>query len=183
MIKSIASGDAVTLEEKYKSPVSGATFATLFYAANTLPGTPDTSEGFYRRMVIIPFLADLKKISHVDGLKFKETLLEQEVIDYVATQAVKAISRVMNETKQFTEPDVVKEILKEYRYHNSSILSWWREDMKENFKRMESARTDLAYEWYVEWLKKTGRKGQLNMTNFKEKLKVELNIDLTANDV
>jgi putative DNA primase/helicase len=183
MIKSIASGDAVTLEEKYKSPVSGSTFATLFYAANSLPGTPDTSEGFYRRMVIIPFLADLKKISHVDGLKFKENLLQQEVLDYVATQAVNAISRVMNETKQFTEPNIVKEILKEYRYHNSSVLSWWREDMKENMKRIMSVRYDNAYEWYAEWIKKSGRKGQLNLQNFKEKLKVELNIDLTANDV
>jgi putative DNA primase/helicase len=183
MIKSIASGDAVTLEEKYKNPVSGNTYATLFYAANSLPGTPDTSEGFYRRMVIVPFLADLKKISQIDGLKFKENLLQQEVVDYVATKAVAAITRVMNETKQFTEPDIVKEILKEYRYHNSSVLSWWREDMKENMARMMSVRYENAYEWYAEWIKKSGRKGQLNLQNFKEKLKVELNIDLTHNEL
>ena len=183
MIKSIASGDAVTLEEKYKNPVSGSTFATLFYAANSLPSTPDTSEGFYRRMVIIPFLADLKNISQIDGLKFKENLLHQEVLDYVATQAVFAITKVMNETKAFIEPDVVKEILKEYRYHNSSVLSWWKEDMREDMDRIMKARYDNAYEWYVEWLKKSGRKGQLNLQNFKEKLKVELNIDLSHNDV
>ena len=85
--------------------------ATLFFSCNKLPRTPDTSGGFYRRFVIVPFLADLNAVSAVDGMAFKKRLLSQESVDYVAYKAIKAITEVLNTTKEFTMPEEVKAML------------------------------------------------------------------------
>ena len=72
LIKSISAGEDITIEQKYKQAQSKALFSTLFFACNKLPRTPDTSDGFYRRWCIIPFMANLSKITRVEGMMFKK---------------------------------------------------------------------------------------------------------------
>lgn len=178
MVKSIISGDEVMIEQKYKDAQAKSLFATLFFAANKLPRTPDQSFGFYRRLTIIPFLADLNAVSRVDGLLFKQKLLNQEALDYAAYKAVLAISRLINTTKEFTTPKEVVEMMEQYKIENSSVLSWFHEKLSGDRKELNKYKTkDSAYGDYKLWCTNSLRHA-LNMSNFINAMKIELNVDL-----
>ena len=53
--KSITGGDAITGEMKRKDPFSFRPFARLLFSANEPPPTPDNSQAFFRRWVVVPF--------------------------------------------------------------------------------------------------------------------------------
>ena len=192
LMKSVASGDRITLEKKYENAYEGRVFATLFYACNKIPKTPDTSDGYYRRWVIIPFNADLTKIKNVEGFAFKKKLLSQESIDYVAYKAVKAIYNVFNTTKEFTEPKAVTEMKTIYKINNSSILSWFKEEFAKNkinpsdkeredgIKRLSGMHLPNAYFAYNEWCKNTNKQA-LSRPNFEEEIKAQFGVTWVDN--
>ena len=122
LFKRIVGGDEITIERKNAHPFNDTVFATLMFSANTLPRTPDTTSGFYRRLCIIPFNADLSGVSLVDGMNFKMNLMKD--LEYIAYKSVQHIHVVLNKTHTFVEPSSVKNMLKDYKVENSSVLSW-----------------------------------------------------------
>ena len=178
MVKSIISGEEVMIEQKYKDAQAKSLFTTLFFAANKLPRTPDQSFGFYRRLTIIPFVADLTAVSRVDGLLFKQKLLSQEALDYTAYRAILAISRLLNTTKEFTTPKEVIDMMEQYKIENSSVLSWYADEFKNKREELIKFKTrEAAYNNYKAWCTNSLRHA-LNMSNFVNAVKTELNLDL-----
>jgi len=55
IFKSITGGDAIMGERKYANPFSFRPYARLLYSANEPPPTPDSSDAFFRRWLILPF--------------------------------------------------------------------------------------------------------------------------------
>jgi len=55
MLKKLTGGDVLGFEMKGKAPFDDFSYAKLLIASNSLPTTNDTSEGFYRRWIIIDF--------------------------------------------------------------------------------------------------------------------------------
>lgn len=174
LVKSIISGEDIMVEQKYKDAHAKAMFATLFFAANKLPRTPDQSYGFYRRLTIIPFVADLTNVSRVGGLQFKQKLLGQDSLDYAAYKAVLAISRVLNTTKEFTTPSDVVDMMEQYKIDNSSVLSWYHESFNAELRNISHFNDVRAYEHYKLWCQKSLRHA-LNVTNFVNQVKLEMN--------
>jgi putative DNA primase/helicase len=54
-IKELCGGDNITSKVKYKEPMQFNNFAKLISACNEVPQTPDLSDGFFRRAIIINF--------------------------------------------------------------------------------------------------------------------------------
>jgi putative DNA primase/helicase len=177
LVKSIISGEEIMVEQKYKDAHAKSMFATLFFAANKLPRTPDQSFGFYRRLTIIPFIADLNAVSRVDGLIFKQKLLGQDSLDYAAYKAVLAINNVLQTTKEFTTPQEVVEMMEQYRIDNSSVLSWFHERLKKNMNELLKFKIHTAYEDYKSWCSNSLRHA-LNQSNFINSVKSDLGVDL-----
>ena len=177
LVKSIISGEDIMVEQKYKDAHAKAMFATLFFAANKLPRTPDQSYGFYRRLTIIPFIADLTSVSRVDGLQFKQRLLSQDSLDYAAYKAVLAISRVLNTTKEFTTPKEIVEMMEQYKIDNSSVLSWFHEAYDANMEKFKKLTLDTAYSNYKNYCVQSLRHA-LNQSNFINSVKSDLGVDL-----
>jgi putative DNA primase/helicase len=177
LVKSIISGDEIMVEQKYKDAHAKSMFATLFFAANKLPRTPDQSFGFYRRLTIIPFIANLNAVSRVDGLTFKQKLLSQDSIDYAAYKAVLAINNVLQTTKEFTTPSEVVEMIEQYRIDNSSVLSWYHERWKGDIKEIEKFGAQAAYDNYKIWCTNSLRHA-LNQSNFVNSVKSEIGVTL-----
>ena len=187
LLKSVSAGDRIMLEKKYENAYEDRVYSTLFFACNKLPKTPDTSDGFYRRWVIIPFNADLTKIKNVEGFAFKKKLLSQESIDYIAYKAVQAIYRVFNETMEFTQPNSVTNMLNSYKINNSSVLSWFKEQYMHNktnpteeerqkgINRISSLRLGQAYNNYTDWCQQTNKQ-KLSRPNFEEEVKNQFGI-------
>ena len=178
LIKSISAGEDITIEQKYKQAQSKALFSTLFFACNKLPRTPDTSDGFYRRWCIIPFVANLSKITRVEGMMFKKDLLSQDSLDYVAYKAVQAIYKVLTTTNEFAEPQAVTDMLTNYKVDNSTVLSWFRDVHKQDINKIKNLKTGAAYVSYCKWCEDAGR-SRSSQTTFKNSIKADLGVDLS----
>jgi putative DNA primase/helicase len=174
LVKSIISGEEIMVEQKYKDAHAKSMFATLFFAANKLPRTPDQSYGFYRRLTIIPFVADLNKVTRVDGLEFKQKLLHQNSIDYAAYKSVLAINRLITTTKEFTTPKEVVEMIEQYKQDNSSVLSWFNEAFNGELRNIGHFNGAKAYAHYKQWCT-TSVRHPLSLTNFINQVKLEIN--------
>jgi putative DNA primase/helicase len=155
LFKRIVGGDEITIERKNAHPFNDTVFSTLMFSANTLPRTPDTTSGFYRRLCIIPFNADLSTVSLVDGMTFKENLMKD--LEYIAYKAVQHIYNVLNVTHTFIEPTRVKGMMKEYKVDNSSVLSWIV-SKKYTAKELTSKNEEELYSEYVVWCDVNGYK-------------------------
>ena len=177
LVKSIIAGEEVTMEQKYKDAMTVDLFSTMFYACNTLPRTPDTTEGFYRRFCIIPFVANLNNVSKVDGMNFKRHLLEPEALDYVAYKAVQAITNVLNNTREFTEPQAVKDMKAAYRVDNSTILSWFKENFQNDVNALSKKKLTDAYLNYSYWCEECGRP-KVSRTTFESRVHSDIGIEL-----
>ena len=74
MFKSITGGDAITGERKYAPAFSFRPFARLLYSANEPPPTPDSSDAFFRRWLILPF-----------ERRFDERQADRRILDRLTT--------------------------------------------------------------------------------------------------
>jgi putative DNA primase/helicase len=172
LFKQICGGDEITIERKNAHPFTDTVFATLFFSANKLPRTPDTTYGFYRKLVIIPFNANLNKVSLVDGASFHSKLMED--VEYIAYKAVLAIKNVLDTTHQFIEPDCVKDIMNLYKVENSSILSWVQAK-KITTSHMKAVKFDELYAEYNLWCELNGFK-TVRSTRFEQEVQEEFNL-------
>lgn len=172
LFKQICGGDEITIERKNAHPFTDTVFATLFFSANKLPRTPDTTYGFYRKLVIIPFNANLNKVSLVEGAEFHRKLMGD--IEYIAYKAILAIKNVLDNTHEFTEPDSVKQIMQAYKIDNSSVLSWIA-SKKYDAKYLTSIKFEELFASYVLWCDLNGFKA-VRSTRFEQEIAEEFNL-------
>ncbi len=173
LFKQIVGGDEITIESKYGQPFKDTVFATMMFSANTLPRTPDTTSGFYRRLCIVPFKADLSKVSLVDGMEFKDNLMKD--LEYIAYKAVQHIHKVLTKTHTFTEPGCVKDIMMDYKIENSSVLSWIS-SKKISKTRVTSVPVEELYAEYSVWCDINGFKA-VRSTRFETEVCNEYKLD------
>jgi putative DNA primase/helicase len=55
VFKAITGGDRLEAERKFRAAFSFTPYARLVFSANTVPPTSDSSEGFFRRWLVLPF--------------------------------------------------------------------------------------------------------------------------------
>ena len=174
LFKQITGGDEITIERKNQHPFTDTVFATLFFSANKLPRTPDTTFGFYRKLVIIPFNANLASVSLVDGANFHNKLMEDK--EYIAYKAILAIKQVLTITHKFTEPKAAEEVMTMYKTENSSVLSWIA-SKKITTVYLKSTKFDEIYASYTVWCEVNGYKS-VRSARFEQEIAEELNLKL-----
>lgn len=174
LFKQITGGDEITIERKNQHPFTDTVFATLFFSANKLPRTPDTTYGFYRKLVIIPFNANLASVSLVDGANFHNKLMEDK--EYIAYKAVLAIKEVLTTTHKFTEPKAAEEVMLAYKTENSSVLSWIA-SKKITKEYLKATKFTEIYSEYSVWCDVNGYKS-VRSARLEQELAEELNLKL-----
>ena len=144
-ILSITTGDTVTLEEKGKQAYSVNLKCALVFSANKIPKIKNTSNGLYRRMCIVPFLADFT--GDVEDLSIKtEKILRSDVQEYIL---FKALSQ---DFERFIEPDVVKNMLNEYKKFNDPVVEFYQEIWTDDeYSSCQQIPTDYVYQSYVRY--------------------------------
>lgn len=123
IFKKLVTGDPITLEFKHGQPFSYANRAKMIFSANNLPPSSDKSNGFMRRMTIIPFNAKfLPTDDDYDPLIGKKVCSE-EAKSYILNLAIKSAKRLL-QNKQFTIPEIVLEEINKYEIANNNVLSY-----------------------------------------------------------
>ena len=87
VFKQIVTGDIITVEEKFKDIYTIKPYAKHIFTANELPKVADTSNGYFRRLFIIPFEAIFTE-TEKSNFNFNE-LVTQQALEYLATISLK----------------------------------------------------------------------------------------------
>lgn len=121
VFKQIVNGDTTTVEEKFKDRHTIKPYAKHIFTANELPKVADTSNGYFRRLFIIPFEAvftDLEKIN----FNFKELITEQ-ALDYLAAIALQEYIIARRE-HAFINEEESKNIIETYKMDSNTVIAY-----------------------------------------------------------
>lgn len=159
--KKIVTGDPVSLEEKGKQAKEGILDVMMVVSVNSLPSTADKSDGFFRRMAIIPFE---QQFAPKDELKDKPNAiaidysLGSDIInnemDIVLAFALEGLQRMLKNNYKMTKSEAVERATKEYKMNNNSVLAWLEHNKDGRYKCEVPAK--MLFESYEDWCDNNG---------------------------
>lgn len=154
--KTITGGDSIHIDAKYKKAVSYDICAKLISLLNKLPDTRDTSDGYFRRVLIIPFynvFTDEK-----DDKEIVDKLLNE--LEGILVLALEGLERLINNNFNLTQSEMVNDILNQYKSEQNPMLEFFQDkivcdenvqikqcDVLKNFKKwsMQNGYDDWNY--------------------------------------
>lgn len=119
--KEVVAGDVISVERKYRDAYSARPYAAWVMACNTLPAVLDPSDGFTRRVLLVPMQR-----------KFTDTAADDSNVanTIIANEIPQIVSRALNMCLPALAANRIKgcpsgdEILKEWRIGDNAILAW-----------------------------------------------------------
>jgi len=111
MFKKMVSGEPVEAHRKYKDPYTMDSYARMMFNCNLLPHEVELTDGFFRRLLIIPFRVQIPEEEQNPDLA-KEIIASElsGVFNWVLT----GLSRLLKQRK-FSKSPIVQGLVKEYR--------------------------------------------------------------------
>lgn len=145
--KVLSAGGSYMAREIYKKPVNVVANKTkLIMACNELPEMSDFSEGFIRRLIIVPFDAYFGKGNADVDIEAKLT----SELSGIFNRVLDAHKRLIQQNG-FTSSAVVDETIKEYRIDQNTVVAWWDERMLVTNDIKDVVTVREAYLDYVLW--------------------------------
>lgn len=146
-LKAVETGDVITINRKFKDPVSYQFKGFMVQCLNEFPKVKDRSESFYRRQIFIPMTKNFK--GHERKYIKQDYLKRQDVLEYVLYHVLhdtnyyelsipKACENVMGDYKSFNDPirDFLAEIVPEcqwnllpFNFLYDLYLAWMRRNV------------------------------------------------------
>jgi putative DNA primase/helicase len=117
--KRIVSGDTIDAAHKHKPVFSFRPYARLVFAMNRMPQVKDTSHGFYRRLILVPFK---RKFEGDDADKRLSNKLMAE-LDGIFLWALEGLERLYR-NDGFTEPQSSRKRLAGYKRANNPVVAF-----------------------------------------------------------
>lgn len=124
IFKKAVTGEAFTVEFKGQDGFDMKSYATLIFAANTIPRFNGSGlTAIKDRLVIIPFEARFTKDGDNYNPNIIKDLISKSAIEYLVKLGVQGLQRII-QNQGFTEPDAVTKELDDFEVNNDSILAW-----------------------------------------------------------
>lgn len=155
VLKAIVSGDPIQVEEKFKSPFTYRPTVKLIFSMNNMPSTKDTSYGYQRRLIAIPFNSKFvdKPVHKEEKLIMpdKENLLLNE-LDGIFAFAIEGLRRLAKNKYKFTKSLQSEKLLTSYQEQINPYMDFFDDRItvsKDNYVVKKD-----AFEAYARWCKK-----------------------------
>ena len=116
-LKAIISGDSINISRKFKKAINYKPTVKLVFLLNTLPDTLDNTHGYYRKILIVPFNRVFKQEEMDKNLKDKVS----EELSGILNWAIEGAKRLMNNDYKFTECEVIKKAIKDYKEEQNPV--------------------------------------------------------------
>ena len=162
LIKTLVSGDTMRVRQIYREPFTLYPTTKLWWSMNELPPVADTSEGFWRRIKVIPFNRQFNDADQIKDLK-QQLDLELPGIFNWAMQGLRRL-RTMG---TFTIPAQIKILTAQYR-HDSNPVALFVED-KCYVEATEETQSSAIYAAYKDWCSDNGFRNA-SSKNFKSEM-------------
>lgn len=114
--------DTFLVEEKFKQPFNYKNYAKMIFAANKLPKTPDDSDGFYSRWIIVEFPNQIPpdKMDHA----LTERLTTPEELSGLLNIALKGLKRLRDNNWTFSYTKTLNDVRKMYRRLSDPVFAF-----------------------------------------------------------
>jgi P4 family phage/plasmid primase-like protien len=163
-LKKLISGEAVTIDKKYKDMFTFRPQVKFAFSVNMLPRVDDTSTGTERRILAVQFLNNYRDNPKLE-LRSSVGLLAQELSGLLNWMIEGAID-LANDKKFITTQEQIR-MMDEYREENSSVEGFLSQCIALN--EFTSIDAPALYEEYKIWSTSDGgRKIKANITFTKE---------------
>ena len=160
-LKAIVGGDWVEAERKFQPSFSFQPFVRIVAATNSLPHLKDTTDGFFRRAIILPLTRKFDE-SEMDK-RLQEKILKE--LGGVLVWAVAGLRRLL-ERDAFIIPESAVQMANAYRDESDSVRYFVKEACAVDKK---GTKPSVLYEQYQRYAAAC-RLPQLNLIKFGKKL-------------
>ena len=128
ILKSIITGEGITVEKKNKGSFIMRPYAKLFFAANRLPEVNEDTDAIYRRFLIIEFKRQFKGSDGNPTLLFELTTDEEKsgILNLLIGYA-----RIIMRNKHLTYEPTTEQVRSEWHDKSNPIMQFFSECIKE----------------------------------------------------
>ena len=170
IFKVVTGEDYLMAEKKNKNPFKFKPFARLVFSCNELPRNyVDRTEGFYRRLIIVPFSRQIEKSKIDKALKYKFQREKEGILNW----ALEGLKRLYENNFEFSENELTDGVKKEYKRENNNVISFV-EECCEIDSLFSCSRIEI-YEAYKEFCGEAGLKA-LSQIKFNKELECNFNV-------
>jgi putative DNA primase/helicase len=129
IFKKVVTGESFVVRKIYQEPFEMSCYATQIFCANTLPQVNDKSDGFTRRLIIVPFNAKFSKSDEDYNPFIEEDLSTEEAMEYLFKIAIDGLKRLLV-NREFTKSEVGEREKQSYLIYNDNVLEYLSEEPK-----------------------------------------------------
>ncbi len=153
MFKTMTASESVTIQRKYRDPLTTKLRGKWLVLGNHLPEINDHTEGFWRRLDIVPFDVTIPPAE-------RDPLLAQHIINHeldgVLNWAVEGALRLLARGKfDPVRPAAMVTSLNVAKVEANSILYWWQ-DTEQSIKASADTKREHVYQTYTRWCGSNG---------------------------
>jgi putative DNA primase/helicase len=124
VFKAIVGGDRIPAEYKFRDGFDFEPFARLLFSANHPPKSGDSSEGFFRRWVVVPFEKTFapERAGYVPRDLLLSQLTAAAELSGLLNQALDALPRVLS--GGFTDAESIRQAAEDFRAATDHFSVW-----------------------------------------------------------
>lgn len=159
-LKQYTGGTQVTFKRLYQQPYSAYPTAKIMIATNKLPRFVDTSNGIWRRMLLVPFDAVIPEDKQDRHLAEKIKATEMSGVLKWALEGL----RSLEEMGGFIEPKACQQALAQYKREMNPLVVFLEENFEPSSCELDKVETKQLRTWYEQWCSDHGYKPK-NDTN------------------
>lgn len=174
ILKKLSGQDLISYEFKGKTGFDDLNYATILISSNSLPTSDDTSDGFYRRWLLIDFPNEFP-----EGKDILETIPEEEY-NHLARKVIEILPELLN-NGIFTNQGNIEERKRKYIMMSNPLKTFMSEICKEKYGGyIRYSELYTAYTYYLYQHKKR----VVNKKQFGEALAMEgIDIEKTSKNL
>ena len=175
-LKSIVSGQAITIERKGKDGFSGVITAPLIFGSNHFPRFRENGNSIMRRMMIIPFNHNFMSDSEALPMYDVDNMLRSdEVREYVLKLALDGVKQVKDNKGMPTPNDLVERALNSFETSNDPLGTYLK-DLNAQDIIERNVGSKLLYAEYVSWCDDMGIDNPVGQRRFIQRVKEVLGL-------
>jgi putative DNA primase/helicase len=132
--KMLTGGDAVNVKRKYKNSINIKLFAKAIVLLNRMMDSDDMSNGYFRRLQIIPFNKVYRELksgqTREDGVSYMDKTLTDRLLKElpgILIFALEGLSRLIKNDFNLTESKVCEKALEDYRTRMNPVAEYFNE--------------------------------------------------------
>ena len=169
VFKKCVTGESFMVAKKYGDPFQMESYATQIFCANEMPQVKDKSDGFTRRLMIVPFNAKFSSSDSDYDPFIEDKLRSDESIEYLLKLAIDGLKRVIA-TNKFTKSEIGEHEKEEYVMSNNNVIEWLEEQPK-----VENESISDVYLAYKVWCTRDGCSA-VKKLNFAKEIRKKLGL-------